>query len=135
MNEFVWPVRIYYEDTDAGGVVYHANYLCYMERARNEWLRDLGWPIDKIVQQYQSMFVVRSLQMKFVRPAKLGDEVLVSAKILIQKKASMRLAQEVRLNVNNTSELLVKAEVELAMVSSESFRPVRMPEFLQTLEN
>lgn len=133
MNDFVWPVRIYYEDTDAGGVVYHANYLRFMERARNEWLRDLGRPIDKIVEQDKCLFVVRSLEMKFVRPAKLGDEILISAQIVSRKKASMVLQQAVHRETAGTGELLVNAKVELAIVSSETFRPVAMPKFLQTL--
>jgi acyl-CoA thioester hydrolase len=128
--KFVWPVRVYYEDTDAGGVVYHANYLRYMERARNEWLRDMGHPVEQIVEQEKKLFVVRSLEMKFVRPAKLSDELSVSAEVVLVKKASMQLRQEVRRGVGESGELLVSAMIELAMVDSESFRPVRLPEFL-----
>lgn len=127
---FIWPVRVYYEDTDAGGVVYHANYLRFMERARNEWLRDLGWPIDQIVEREKCMFVVRSLQMKFVRPARLGDALAVSAKIISMRKASMKIEQEVRQKKDETNELLVSSVIELATVSSETFRPVAVPEFL-----
>jgi acyl-CoA thioester hydrolase len=128
--KFVWPVRVYYEDTDAGGVVYHANYLRYMERARNEWLRDMGHPVEQIVEQEKKLFVVRSLEMKFVRPAKLSDELSVSAEVVLVKKASMQLRQEVRRGVGESGELLVSAMIELAMVDSERFRPVRLPEFL-----
>ena len=129
-NKFVWPLRVYYEDTDAGGVVYHANYLRYMERARNEWLRELGYPVEQIAEQEKKLFVVRSVEMKFVRPAKLSDELRVSAEILQSRKASMRIRQEVRRNSAGADELLVSAVVELAMVDKESFRPVRLPDFL-----
>ena len=128
--KFAWPVRVYYEDTDAGGVVYHANYLRYMERARNEWLRDMGHPVEQIVEQEKKLFVVRSLEMKFVRPAKLSDELSVSAEVVLAKKASMQLKQEVHRKAGESSDLLVSAMIELAMVDSERFRPVRLPEFL-----
>jgi acyl-CoA thioester hydrolase len=129
-SKFIWPVRVYYEDTDAGGVVYHANYLRYMERARNEWLRDMGHPVEKIVAQEKKLFVIRSAEMKFLRPAKLSDELRVSAEVVLSKKASMQLRQEVRRGAGESEELLVSAVVELAMVDSESFRPVRLPAFL-----
>ncbi len=129
-GKFVWPVRVYYEDTDAGGVVYHANYLRYMERARNEWLRDMGHPVEQIVAQENKLFVVRSVEMQFARPAKLSDDLSVSAQVLLSKKASMQLRQEVRRGAGESEELLVSAVVELAMVNSESFRPVRLPAFL-----
>jgi acyl-CoA thioester hydrolase len=128
--KFIWPVRVYYEDTDAGGVVYHANYLRYMERARNEWLRDMGHPVEQIVAQEKKLFVVRSVEMNFLRPAKLSDDLRVSAEVVLSKKASMQLRQEVRREAGDSDELLVSAVVELAMVDSKSFRPVRLPDFL-----
>ncbi len=76
---FTWPVRIYYEDTDAGGVVYHANYLRYMERACNEWLRSLGRSIKQINQQDGCLFAVASLDLQYKVPAKLDDELLITA--------------------------------------------------------
>lgn len=133
--KFIWPVRVYYEDTDAGGVVYHANYLRFMERARSEWLRHLGHPVDQIVEQEKRVFVVRSVEMKFVRPARLGELLQVSAQILETKRASMRLVQEVHCaeedGIEGEPELKVSAVVELAMVSSETFRPVAIPKFLR----
>ena len=124
---FTWPVRVYYEDTAAGGVVYHANYLRFMERARNEWLRAMGHPVEQIVAQEKKLFVVRSVQIQFARPARLSDELKVSAEVVETRRASMRLRQQV---ARGAGELLVSAEVELAMVDSESFRPVRLPAFL-----
>ncbi len=129
-TKFVWPVRVYYEDTDAGGVVYHANYLRFMERARNEWLRDMGHPVEQIVEREQKLFVIRSVQMKFVRPAKLSDVLSVSAEVVVSKRASMQIKQEICREADALSELLVTALVELAMVDSEHFRPVRLPEYL-----
>jgi acyl-CoA thioester hydrolase len=127
---FNWPLRVYYEDTDAGGVVYHANYLRYMERARNEWLRDMGHPIEQIVEQEHKLFVVRSIEMKFIGPARLSNNLTVSAEVVQTKKASMRLQQNVYRQDSEVSQLLVTALIELAMVDSESFRPVRLSEFL-----
>ena len=128
---FSWPVRIYYEDTDAGGVVYYANYLRYMERARNEWLRDMGHPVEQIVEQEKKLFVIRSVEMKFIRPARLSDELRVSVDVLQTKKASMQLKQEAYRVSGESEELLVSGIVELAMVSSENFRPVRLPIYLR----
>jgi tol-pal system-associated acyl-CoA thioesterase len=128
---FSWPVRIYYEDTDAGGVVYYANYLRYMERARNEWLRDMRHPVEQIVEQEKKQFVIRSVEMKFICPARLGDDLRVSADVMQTKKASMQLKQEVYRVSGESEELLVSAIVELAMVSSENFRPVRLPIYLR----
>ena len=128
---FSWPVRIYYEDTDAGGVVYYANYLRYMERARNEWLRDMGHPVEQIVEQEKKQFVIRSVEMKFICPARLGDDLRVSADVMQTNKASMQLNQVVYRVSGESEELLVSAIVELAMVSSENFRPVRLPIYLR----
>lgn len=105
-----------------------------MERARSEWLRDLGWPIDKIVAHEKCLFVVRSLEMKFRRPARLGDALAVSTNIHSMKKASMRLAQKVSRDNDGADELLVEAVVELALVSSETFQPVRLPQFLTSIK-
>lgn len=129
-DSFHWPVRVYYEDTDAGGVVYHANYLRFMERARSEWLRTLGHPVDQIAEREKKLFVVRSVQLKFKRPARLSEELLVSAELVETRRASMRLRQEI---CRGTGDLLVSAQVELAMVDSETFRPVRLPRFLTEL--
>ena len=129
-QKFIWPVRVYYEDTDAGGVVYHANYLRFMERARSEWLRAMGHPVDQITARENKLFVVRSVDMKFHKPAHLSEELGVSAEVKQTRKASMQLRQEVRRGLATDDTLLVSAIVELAMVNSESFRPTRLSEFL-----
>ena len=127
---FIWPVRVYYEDTDAGGVVYHANYLRFMERARNEWLRAMGYPVEQIAAEENKLFVVRSVEMTFLRPARLSDKLGVSAEVVNTRKASMQLRQEVRKGCGAGDELLVSATVELAMVDAERFRPTRLSRFL-----
>ena len=128
--EFVWPVRVYYEDTDAGGVVYHANFLRFMERARNEWLRQAGYPIKTIVEQCKTMFVVRSVQMKFIRPAYLDDALMMSVSVIKMKRASMLLKQQARRESEGRVTVLMQAEIELATVSSETFKPIAIPTFL-----
>ena len=129
-EKFIWPVRVYYEDTDAGGVVYHANYLRFMERARNEWLRAMGHPVEQIAAGESKLFVVRRVEIEFRKPARLSDDLQVSAEVVDIRKASMQLRQEVRRGDDENGELLVSALVELAMVNAESFRPVRLAGFL-----
>lgn len=127
---FIWKARIYYEDTDAGGVVYHANYLRFLERARSEWMRQIGHPVALIAKRDKCLFVVRSAQLKFKRPARLDDEISISAKIVDMRKASMRISQQITRGDASNTEILMQAVIELAMVSSDSFRPVAIPEFL-----
>ncbi|MEJ1469461.1 MAG: YbgC/FadM family acyl-CoA thioesterase, partial [Candidatus Sedimenticola sp. (ex Thyasira tokunagai)] len=77
MMEFIWPVRVYYEDTDSGGVVYYANYLKFMERARTEWLRQLGFEQDELLEKEGILFAVRRVAVDYLRPARFNDELLV----------------------------------------------------------
>lgn len=125
---FSWPVRIYYEDTDAGGVVYHANYLRYMERARNEWLRTLGRPVGDINKLDGCLFVVASLDLQYKTPARLDDELAVTAELVQLKRVSMTLKQQVLRN----DELIAVANINLVTVSTETFRPVAIPQSLAT---
>ena len=81
LNEFTFPVRVYYEDTDAGGVVYHANYLCFMERARTEWLRALGFEHDTLATTLNILFVVGSIDIQYRKPARLNDALSVKTRI------------------------------------------------------
>ena len=81
-NVFLWPIRVYYEDTDAGGVVYHANYLKFMERARSEWLRSLGIEQDELREQNGVIFAILSAQVDYLLPAKFNDELLVSSEVI-----------------------------------------------------
>ena len=110
---FVWPVRVYWEDTDAGGIVYYANFLRFMERARTEWLRALGCDQARMRARHRLQFVVVRTNVEFRRPGRFDD-----------RRASIRLAQRVR---NAERELLCQAEVEVGCVDIESFRPRGIP--------
>ncbi len=95
MTEFLWPVRVYYEDTDSGDVVYYANYLKFMERARTEWLRHLGFEQDELIQKEAVIFAVRSVQVDYLLPARFNDELSVSAKLTEQGRASLTIEQSI----------------------------------------
>ena len=120
---FHWPVRVYWEDTDAGGVVYHAQYLAFMERARSEWMRGIGFGQELLRETYGLCFVVRSMSIDFRAPARLDDSLAVSVRLAQCRGASLVIAQEVR----RGEELLVGAEVRVAAVSADRFRPVPIP--------
>ena len=94
-NKFILPIRVYYEDTDAGGVVYHSNYINYFERARTEWLRQLGYELDELARDEQLLFVVRALSCEYLRPALFNDELFVSAEIIELGKTSIQFKQQV----------------------------------------
>ena len=96
MQEFVWPIRVYYEDTDSGGVVYHANYLRFMERARTEWLRRLGFEQDRLRDEERVIFAVRRMELDFLAPARFNDALLVHTRLAAQRRASLLFEQSVR---------------------------------------
>ena len=125
---FVWPVRVYWEDTDAGGIVYYANYLKYMERARTEWLRALGCDQSAMRTRQRIQFVVARTSVEFRRPARFDDRLDVDLRLLALRRVSIELAQHVR---NADRELLCRAEVKVGCVDVESFRPRGIPPFLQ----
>ena len=123
---FVWPVRVYWEDTDAGGVVYHAQYLAFMERARSEWLRGLGLHQDAIKRDIDLVFVVRAMQTDFRAPARLDDQLSVSVRLLECRGASLLLSQRIQ----RDGVLLVEANVKIAALRASNFRPCPLPESL-----
>ena len=125
-NVFLWPIRIYYEDTDGGGVVYHTNYLKFMERARTEWLRNLGFEQDELRDKNGVIFAVRSAQVDYFLPAKFNDELMVSSRVIKKGKASIIIEQEVM----RISQILCKGIIKVATLDCESFRPKAMPESL-----
>ncbi|MFT6268907.1 MAG: acyl-CoA thioester hydrolase [Alphaproteobacteria bacterium] len=125
MNNFVIQSRVYYEDTDAGGIVYHANYLKYMERARTEWVRALGISQQNLLEQSLA-FVVIDMNIAFKQSAKLDDVLHISCEVIQKRGASLRFAQEVR--KNNT--LLVSAEVTVACVNTKRSRATAIPKDL-----
>lgn len=127
-RRFAVPVRIFYQDTDAGGVVYHARYLDYFERARMEWLRTIGFEARELAARESVMFIVRSMALDFLRPAVLDDLLESTLGVAQAGAALLRLNQ----TVTRADETLVAAEVDLACVDSKSLRPTRLPEALRT---
>ncbi|MCC4633533.1 tol-pal system-associated acyl-CoA thioesterase [Xanthomonas dyei] len=123
---FSWPTRVYWEDTDAGGVVYHARYVAFMERARTEWMRAAGYGQDLMRQDHGLVFAVRSMQLDFLKPARLDDALSVSAVLLKCKRASLLFAQSVR----REGEVLLTAEVRIAALGTSDFRPRGMDDAL-----
>jgi len=124
---FSLPVRVYFQDTDAGGVVYHANYLNFMERARTEWLRTYGHSNTGLMEEFGMVFVMRSVKLDYLKPALLDDALEVTAQIKDIGRSRLTLLQTVR----RGDELLTEAEVHLVCVSLESFKPVSVPEVLR----
>lgn len=124
---FSWPVRVYYEDTDAGGVVYYANYLKFFERARTEWLRSLGLNQDKLAQEQGLIFVVRRAMLDFVTPARLDDLLEVTVEPLKLAHVYVQLAQEAKRGV----QVLARAEIKVACVDLRGFKPVTIPQSLR----
>ncbi len=128
LSDFVWPVRVYYEDTDSGGVVYYANYLKFMERARTERLRALGFEQDRLRAEQGILFTVHSIQIDFLRPARFNDALEVSAAVGARRRASLTFEQEVRRPGEST--ILCRGSVRVACVDAESFRPTPIPAFI-----
>jgi acyl-CoA thioester hydrolase len=121
--DFVFPVRIYYEDTDAGGVVYHSNFLRFMERARTEWLRERGFELNTLAKEYGFLFAVRSATIDFLKPAHLNDLLSIQLSIARKGKASLDIDHEVYCE----GDLLCRAQVKLAGLAMDSFRPMALP--------
>lgn len=140
---FHWPVRVYYEDTDSGGVVYHANYLKFMERARSEWLRNFGIDQTVLSAEHGIIFVVRSIAVHYLHPARFNDLLHVGVRFVAHRGAGLELMQSVvrahsadeessidRGADPDADKLLCTAEVQLACIDSRRFRPRRLPGFL-----
>ena len=123
---FSIELPVNYEDTDAGGVVYYGNYLAYMERVRNACLRELGYPLHILAEQYAICFVVTDARLKYHAPARLDDVIKVTLRIIKQGGASVLFEHVVWRGQTR----LVEAEIKLAVVNSRSFRPCRVPDFL-----
>lgn len=126
MRGFSFPIRVYIEDTDAGGIVYHANHIRFMERTRTEWLRSSG--IAHYWHQKDYNFVVHKLEVKYLRPILMDDLITVTAKVLSCKSASFVLEQ----NIYRDDTLLVSGQVELACLSKE-MKPFKIPQEIKTL--
>ena len=126
-RNFNWPVRVYYEDTDAGGVVFYANYLKFYERARTEMLRAMGFEQDDLIAQESVIFVVRSVQVDYLKPAKFNDMLDVSAQLNFVKSASLTFEQ----TIMREDELLSKATIRIACLDANSMHPKLIPELLK----
>ncbi|MBQ8829003.1 MAG: tol-pal system-associated acyl-CoA thioesterase [Burkholderiaceae bacterium] len=123
---FDWPVRVYYEDTDAAGVVYYANYLRFLERARTEWMRHLGWEQQKMREELGMIFVVASINAQYRKPAKLDDKLIVRCHVKEIRKASLMFIQD----VFREDELLLHSEVRCGSLNVETMKPKVMPDLL-----
>jgi acyl-CoA thioester hydrolase len=131
VQPFAWPIRVYYEDTDAGGVVFHSNYLNFFERARTEMLRALGHEQDVLKADYGILFVVRSLQVDYLKPARFNDMLLVSAKLAEAKKASLVFEQE----ITRGGDILCKGIFRIACLDAMAMTPKAIPQHLfRTIE-
>jgi acyl-CoA thioester hydrolase len=126
---FCWPLRVYWEDTDGGGVVYYANYLRFMERARTEWLRALGYSQAALAADPGILFMVLNVNVDYRSPARLDDALVVSCEPQREGRASLRFAQRIHRD-ELSGPLLVEASVRVACVDSKTFRPKRLPEFI-----
>ena len=131
MSPFRWASRVYWEDTDGGGIVYYANYLRFLERARTEWLRSLGFSQLQLAEEPGVLFAVVSLNIEYRRPAKLDDELVTTCEPVMEGSASLRFAQRIFRGAN---ELLVEASVRVACIDARTLRPKRLPDFLSNLE-
>jgi acyl-CoA thioester hydrolase len=127
-ENFVWPVRVYYEDTDAGGVVYYANYLKFMERARTEWLRALGFEQTTLLHEHHVMFVVREVGIEYLRPARFNDLLDVTVQIAEVGRSQVVLQQTVE-----NSGVMSRATVKIVCVHGGSFKPVRIPQVIKQI--
>ncbi len=123
---FEWPVRVYYEDTDAQGVVYYANYFRFMERACTEWLRALGVDQEKMLNEQRKMFVVVSTRAEFVVPAEFNDELIVTASLGEMTRATFEIEQNIYKD-NPERTLLLRGGVKAALLDADTMKPKRVP--------
>jgi acyl-CoA thioester hydrolase len=124
---FNFPIRIYWEDTDAGGIVFYANYLKFFERARTEWLRSLGVEQQSLKDESGGMFVVSETQLKYFSPARLDDLLEVTAQTSESGRASLVLTQQAWLNVDGQRKLLAEGTIRIGWVDSQTMKPGRIP--------
>ncbi len=122
-QQFNWPVRVYYEDTDAGGVVYHSNYLNFMERARTEWLRALGFEQTALKDNLGVIVVIHSLSLAFKSPARFNDMLQVNCRLATAGRSSMDIVQ----TITRDGVLLIEAQVKAVFVDAASFKPTAIP--------
>ncbi|MGI9211463.1 MAG: tol-pal system-associated acyl-CoA thioesterase [Methylococcaceae bacterium] len=133
MKKFHWPVRVYYEDTDSGGMVYHANYLKFFERTRTEYLRALGYELDDVLHRMGVMFVVKSLTIEYLKPAHFNDALTATAAVTLLRPASLVFSQTL---LRGDEETLSAALIKVVCLRADGVRPVAIPEpLLQSLKH
>jgi len=125
LKPLVWQARVYFEDTDSGNVVYYANYLKFLERARTEWLRSLGFQQNALMKDHGMMFAVVSVRADYLKPARLDDLLFISCEPQLQR-ASLHFKQQIRRG-SEDGELLLDAEIRVACLDANSFKPRRLP--------
>ncbi|VAW81224.1 Tol-Pal system-associated acyl-CoA thioesterase [hydrothermal vent metagenome] len=130
LSQFYWPVRIYYEDTDSGGVVYYANYLKFMERARTEYLRSLGFEQDRLRLEQGVLFAVRSVQVDYRQPAWFNDALEISAQVNTVRRTSLIFNQ--RIMRCEAGDLVCEGQIRIACVDAGTFKPSPIPETLRS---
>ncbi|AUD79308.1 tol-pal system-associated acyl-CoA thioesterase [Kangiella profundi] len=129
VREFIWPVRVYYEDTDVAGVVFYANYLRFYERGRTEWLRSLGWEQDILIDKGLA-FAVAHVDAKYLLPARFNDKLLIKTRIASVRRTSVIFEQEIV--TDDEQQLLVnKATIRVACVDMKTMKPAAMPDYLK----
>jgi acyl-CoA thioester hydrolase len=126
---FSLDARVYYQDTDAGGVVYHSRYLDFFERARAEWLRSLGMDSTILAETYHLIFIVRAVNIEYVMPAKLDDKLDIVIERVHLLRAQFNLAQKIFVNSN----LVARADINLVSVKTSNFKPARFPEAVKNM--
>lgn len=122
-KEFLFGIRVYYEDTDAGGVVFYANYLKFFERARTEWLRELGFNQSRMADTEARMFVVAGLDIDYRKPARLDDQLLIRSRVTRLGRASIHFAQR----AERSGELLAESNIQICCVDTAKLRPAEIP--------
>ena len=126
-KEFIWQIRVYYEDTDAGEVIFYANYLKFMERARTEWLRKIGFDHKILKEKYELLFAVKNLTIDYIKPGHLDDLLTVTSELLDSRKVSLTFGQNIK---NENNELLSEAKVKIACINSKTLKASPMPDKL-----
>lgn len=124
-TDFTWPTRVYWEDTDGGGVVYHANYVKFLERARTEWLRAKGVEQRALMLSTGMVFAIYAMQLQFLKPARLDDALRISVRLVKCRRASFSVSQTIIEERGGTE--LCRAEVEVACLDAANFRPIPIP--------
>ena len=127
IKKFIWPIRIYYEDTDAGGIVFYANYLKFFERARTEMLRAMGYEQDRLMINPGIVFAVRSVQIDYLKSARINEQIEVSAEVILTKRASLTFEQL----ITRGNDVLCTSITRIVCLDTNTLRPKEIPKILQ----